>query len=595
MDIRTFLHANNIICDGAFGTYFLSQNPDFSSPERANNEAPELVKKIHKEYIIAGANLIRTNTFALSTWKWESKADKRNVEECIKKGYHLAKQAASEYTEKEIFIAGDIGPANVLGHGTDYREQYLFEANCLLESGADILVFESFSDLEQIEDVIREIGEEKKPFIMVQFCVNQYGYSASGYSGEKLLELAGKIPQIDALGFNCGIGPGHMHKLYSGIAQLPDKYLTALPNAGYPNYLRDRTVYLQNIEYFVALQKEISEIGVSILGGCCGTTPEYISALSASISNKKSEKRNTHIDNKRIDKRRKKENIFYHAKSSGEMIIAVELAPPFHSDTQKIMDAANELKNYDVDVVTFPDSPSGRTRIDSIAMAIKVFHETGINVMPHVCCRDRNTIAIGAQILGAYVNNIRNFLVITGDPVPALMRTDIKSVFNFNSVGMMQIMKEMNHSDFIGDEIAYGGALNCGCVNMQAEIDKMKRKIEAGAEFFLTQPIFNEREIENLRLAKKETKAVILCGLMPLVSKKNAVFIKNEIAGIQVTDEIINRFEMNMTREVAEEVGISICCEIMRKTKDIVDGYYFSIPFYRTYLVNKIMKQDEMK
>ncbi len=595
MKIKEYLKDNNIICDGAFGTYFLSKNKEYSSPEKANLEAPDLVTEIHKEYIEAGARLIRTNTFALSTWNCVSKREKDELEECLQKGYINAKNAVKQ-VEKDltdpVFIAGDIGPAGYGGQVENAQELYLFEAECLINAGVDILVFESFQDLEQIDKVIRQIGGNHSIFIMVQFCVNQYGYSSSGYSGERLLAIAGANPYIGAVGFNCGIGPTHMQKLYSDIQVPKEKFLSSLPNAGYPNFMRDRTVYMKNIDYFVSIQSAIAENGISILGGCCGTTPEYIKALSDKIKKEKTERKPVHIKEKPVITVSDCKNAFYDKKHS-EKIIAVELAPPFHADTKKIMDAANELRNQNIDVVTFPDSPSGRTRIDSIAMAIKVFHETGITVMPHLCCRDRNTIAITAQMLGAYVNDIRNFLVITGDPVPAYMRTDIKAVFNFNSVGMMQIMKEMNLTDFAGDEIVYGGALNCGCVNMQAEIDKMKRKEEAGANFFFTQPIFGEQEIANFKLAKEQTDAIILCGLMPLVSKKNALFIKNEIAGILVTDEIIEKFKDGMAKKASEQVGIDICKDIMRETESFADGYYFSIPFYRTYLINRIMQSEK--
>ena len=272
-------------------------------------------------------------------------------------------------------------------------------------------------------------------------------------------------------------------------------------------------------------------------------------------------------------------------------MIAVELSPPPDANPEKIMDAANLLKRNDVDVITFPDSPSGRTRTDSILMAVKVARETGMTVMPHICCRDKNAIAIRSQLLGAHINGVKNFLVITGDPVPTLLREDVKSVFNFDSVGVMKIMKEMNQEEFAGDAVAYGGAINQNRLNLDFEIGRIQKKCKAGARFFLTQPVFSDEEIERLRRIKAETDTKILCGIMPLISRRNALFMKNEMTGIHVTQEIVDRFREGMTREENEAVGVKVAREMIQKTRDFVDGYYFSIPFHRVYLLEEILRR----
>ena len=253
------------------------------------------------------------------------------------------------------------------------------------------------------------------------------------------------------------------------------------------------------------------------------------------------------------------------------------------------MEAAHSLKESGVDVLTFPDSPSGRTRADAVLMAEKVQRETGICVMPHLCCRDKNAIAIRSQLLGAHINNINNFLVITGDPIPSVMRQSIKSVFNFDSVGLMKIIRDMNEDQFSTSPLVYGGAINHTRRNLDVEIKRVKKKMEAGATFFFTQPAFTKADVDNIRLIKNETNAKILCGIMPLVSYKNAIFMKNEMTGINVTDEIINRYSENATKEEGEKVGIQIAKEVIEMTKDFVDGYYFSFPFNRVYMLDKIL------
>ncbi|MCD8038417.1 MAG: methylenetetrahydrofolate reductase [Lachnospiraceae bacterium] len=284
------------------------------------------------------------------------------------------------------------------------------------------------------------------------------------------------------------------------------------------------------------------------------------------------------------------ENAFFANKEEGKKLIAVELAPPVNADDEKLLDAARFLKTLGVDALTFPDSPSGRTRVDSVLMAVKVSRETGMCVMPHICCRDKNAIAMQSVFLGAYINDIRNFLIITGDPVPTAARQTIKPVFNFDSVGLMNIARDMNGESFKESPLVYGGAINQGRKNLDVEINRVKKKMEAGAEFFMTQPVFTSDAAQRVRRIKQETGARILCGIMPLISRRNAVFMRDEIAGVDVSDEIIERYPENAGREEGEAVGAAIAVEIVKETKAFADGYYFSFPFHRVYLLEQILK-----
>jgi len=606
MEIREFLKKNRILFDGAFGTYYLEAENVFGVPERANIEAPEQVHRIHREYLEAGANLIRTNTFAVQE---ETLQENRNfLKNCLEAGYRIAEEEADrerKRSEREIFVAADIGPLPAAGSTQDAgTEFYQWAAEILLQAGAKILLFETFPDMEAIIPVIQEVKKKYHPFIIVQFCLNQYGYSSTGASARQLFQQASEMEEIDAVGLNCGNGPGHTLHILQGLQLPQNKFITALPNAGYPKLSRNRMIYHQNVAYFSEKMQEIADLGIDMIGGCCGTSPSYIREIEHLAREKKIRAENPLIktENKIPEGELRKTNAFYLPDVSGNekkqsafggKIIAAELIPPENVQIQKLMDAANALKAQNVDVLTFPDSPSGRTRIDSIAMAVKVHQETGMQVMPHICCRDKNSIAMIAQIMGAYINEIRNFLVITGDPIPAASRSDVKSVFSYNSIGMMQILNEMNQNQFRSDGISYGGALNCGAANMDAERKRMEKKIRTGADFFLTQPIFNRIEADNFRKAKEETGARILCGLMPLVGFRNARFMQNEIAGINVTDETVARFRPDMSREEAENTGVEICREIVDLTWDVADGYYFSIPFYRSYLLSRILEGRE--
>lgn len=242
-------------------------------------------------------------------------------------------------------------------------------------------------------------------------------------------------------------------------------------------------------------------------------------------------------------------------------------------------------------MITFADSPMGKARVDSIMMGIKVSNEVGIPVMPHIACRDKNVIAMRAGIMGAYINGIRNFLFVTGDPVPAESRQDISGVFDFNSIKLMQYVNEMNAEHFQEEPICFGGALNYNRPNLDMEIKRMEKKIEAGAKYFLTQPIFSKEDMERIRVIKEKTNTKILCGIMPLISYRNASFIKNEILGIHVPDEILARFTPEMTREEGEAVGVEIAKEVMQELEVVADGFYFMLPFNRVHLVEQILKK----
>ena len=268
-----------------------------------------------------------------------------------------------------------------------------------------------------------------------------------------------------------------------------------------------------------------------------------------------------------------------------------ELDPPHDGNDGKMMEAASVLKEAGVELITFSDSPMGRMRADSAMSAVKVAGRLQVETMPHIACRDKNVIGMGAQILGAYMNGIRNFLLVTGDPVPSGERDVVTSVYDFHSVSLMQYLARMNREHFSGDPVAYGGALNYGRKNIDAEIRRMEKKSQAGAAFFLTQPIYSDEDIERIRYIKSRIDTKIICGIMPLVSYRNALFMKNEITGIHVPDEILARYDKDMSREEAQQVGVDVAAEIAEKLKDVTDGYYFMVPFNRASMIAEILKK----
>lgn len=617
MNILESLKDRLLVADGAFGTCYVGMYGEQGTvaPELANMRHPERVLEIHKEYVKAGAGLIRTNTFAANTASLD--ADMDYVISNVRAAVKLAKQAAEsncirmsdaamvepgepEMDRKKVYIAGDIGPIPA-DAGLTLNErvsQYKLLGEAMQDMGVDIIWFETFPEFNVLESVVKHLKARKDTPVMVSFCVNQFGYSNCGFSARALLSQVAGNQDVDCVGFNCGVGPYHMLQLLKKLDIDCGKPVSVMPNAGYPKFTQSRLVFNDNKEGFIDKIQDIAALGADIIGGCCGTNPEYIHQITERVENGDIAKAaKVHVEKQQSDNA-PKDNFLKgrlarggaDAKNfGGHKLIAVELAPPVDVNDQKLLDAAHILKQSHVDVVTFPDSPSGRTRADSILMAEKVHKETGLRVMPHLCCRDKNAIAIRGSVLGAQLNGIKDFLVITGDPVPVMFRQTTRSVFNFDSVGMMKLLQSMNEEVFGGDKITYGGAINQNRLNTKFEIDRIKRKMEAGAEFFLTQPVFSRAQAQILRDMKAETGATILVGIMPLVSRRNALFMKNEMAGIEIPDEIIERYGENATRQEGEDCGIQIAREILGYTADFADGYYFSFPFNRVHMLAHIV------
>lgn len=591
MNFKDYIKTHNILADGSFGTYYAEKYHTNEAPEYANIYHKDRVTKIHSSYLEAGAKLIRTNTFAANTMSMQK--DFSFVRENIQAAVSLAKIAIKLAGCKDAFIVGDIGPISTAsGFSSETIENEFYDiAKTFADEGIEIIQFETFMSMEILSNVIPKIKKELGLYIMVSFSVNQLGYSASGLSAKNLIREACEVEGVDSVGLNCGIGPYHMYNILKKIELPADKTLIAVPNAGYPVLTRNRMEFNSRPEYFAEKTRDLLSLGADIIGGCCGTSPEFISCLSEITGmDIKSEK---HIEKSIAATAKNPVNCGFLYDETGrkkdKKFIAVELIPPFNTDDEKLLESAHYLKNAGVDVLTFPDSPSGRTRVYSVLMAAKVYRETGIEVMPHVCCRDKNAFAMRAMFMGAKINDIKNFLIITGDPVPASARNLVKSVFNFSSVGLMKIAQEMNKEVFNENPLNYGGAINQNLINLDSVINTTKRKMEAGANFFLTQPVFSKEEAKRLRKIKEETGACIFAGIMPLISRRNALFMKNELAGINVTDEIVERYPENGSKEEGEKVAVELAKEIISYIDDFADGYYFSFPFNRVYLLNRIL------
>ncbi len=606
MKLNEYLKEHVLITDGALGTYYDRKKQDKDQvAEEANLTDPKLIQEIHETYLEAGAHLIRTNTFlmnrsfVLSRRLGDVKEQNAYLRENILAACKIAKAAAGD--REDVFVAADMGPIpDYLFTQYEYQEEeeYQFLIDCFLEAGMTVFNFETFADIKLVSWAAAYIKQMcPESFVMTSFSFDRYGYSNKGISMRRLFSEAALDPNIDCYGCNCSIGASHMLELLEHFTFTNEKFTMFLPNSGYPQIVRGHIVYSDQSGYFAEKVKEIVALGANMVGGCCGTTPLHIQALSDTCMGSSPAKKNIKkeeadiTDDIQIDQSRN--NPFLRKLLSGEKVVAVELDPPFDQNAEKVLEGAYALKEAGVDIITLADSPLGRSRADSVLLASKIRQQVGIDVMPHIACRDRNRISMYSTILGAHINGIRNCLVVTGDPVPTSIKDITTAVFDFNSISFMNYLKSINEETFSQDPICYGGALNQNSGIPERMVARMQKKVEAGMCYFLTQPIYSKEEIERIRYFKEHVNARFLCGIMPLVSYKNALFIKNEMPGMHVPDEILEQYHPDMTRQEAEETAIRISLSIVEDLKEVADGYYFMTPFNRVSLIRRIIKRME--
>ncbi len=583
MNVREHLQKElPLVLDGAMGTLFAAlPRRSEAGCEQANLEDPEQIFQIHRAYLEAGSNAIQTNTFSLSAAIAQGRSEE--ALRLLTAGSRLALQAAKE-TDAAVFA--DIGPAP-LGMRVTPAQTFTQQMDAFAKEGLRCFLIETLSS----DEGVREAAQHLKSlypdaFLLVSYAVRPEGFTREGLSCKGLLERTARIPQVDAVGLNCVSGPHHMLSLLKGI-ELNGKYLSVMPNAGYPTVVGRRTVYQGTPEYFAERMAQLRGAGAAILGGCCGTTPEHIAALSLALKDAPAltavNAQPTHEETAAADD----PNPIWDKLAAGERIIAVELDPPaddridpFLSDVQTLMDAH-------VDAITIADCPIARPRADSSLLACKLKRELRMAVLPHMTCRDRNLNATKALLLGLAMEGVRNVLIVTGDPVPTEERSSVKSVFNFNSRKLAAYITELNQQ--LARPFRIFAALNLNAVNFRVQLELAKEKEACGVSGFLTQPVLSKEALENLKLARQELRGKILGGVFPIVSYRNACFLNNEIAGMRVAPEIAERYK-GLEREEAEKLAAEISVHIAKEIEPYTDGWYLMTPFRRVGLIREIVK-----
>ena len=577
MNIREALKKGPLLFDGAMGTLFASRPGCADIPcELASLEKPEEVLSIHRAYLQAGAQAIKTNTFGLSAYP------ARQARQMLCAACRIAREAAEPFG---AFVFADIGPAP---QNRPMAETYLQQAKWFLEEGAEHFLVETLSTDEGIRE-LAEFLKRKAPsaYLIVSCAVGADGVTQDGLSGAELFERLRSIPQVDAVGFNCVSGPSHLNAY---IQRLPisGTALSVMPNAGYPTVLGRRAVFMGTPAYFASQMAQTVKNGASIIGGCCGTTPEHI-RLTAQAIRSLSAEASAAAPAGVSKKRAPAPNPLSDWLDQGKKVIAVELDPPADDDLSFFMEGVRTLRDCGADAVTIADCPVGRPRADSSLLACKIKRELGVEPLPHLTCRDRNLNATKALLLGLSMEGVHNVLLVTGDPIPTAERDEVKSVFNFNSRKLAQYVSTLN-AEVLTTPFRIFGALNINAVNFGRQLALAQEKEACGVTGFLTQPVLSKEALENLQKARAVLKGKILGGIFPVVSHRNACFLNNEISGMHVCDEIIDLYQ-GLDREAAEDLAVRISAEVAKAIAPHVDGYYLMTPFKRVGLMARILKE----
>ena len=580
-DMRKILKKRPLLFDGGMGTYYKAKPGQ--ECEQANLLDPDGILTVHRAYLEAGADAIKTNTFGLPRMAaaqnpmWEAMADE---------GWKLAAQAAAK-TSAAVFA--DLGPAPDT-EALPAAQIYTALAERFAALGAKNFLFETLSSDAGVAEAAKKIKETvPDAFVLVSFAVLPDGYTREGRHCAELVRSMTACGAVDAVGLNCVSAPGAMRTLVQqlGRTELP---LSVMPNAGYPVVTRTRVQYQGRPEYFAREMVGLAAEGVRILGGCCGTTPAHIAALRAALDALPGQlpvaaaapvptaaKPEVETD-----------DAFLRKLNAGKKVIAIELDSPKDADLTGYLDGARRLQAAGADLLTIADCPIARARMDSSLVACRVHRELGLNVLPHMTCRDRNLNATKALL---YAEGVREVLAITGDPIPTAERDEVKNVYQFNSRKLAQyIVSLAGEGREMPSPLTVFGALNLNARNFDVELRRAQEKLQNGMSGFLTQPVLSAQAVVNLKKTRETLgeKAKILAGIMPVVSQRNAIFMENEVNGIHVDAEIIERFA-GLDRAQGEELGLEVSVKAAQAAAPYADGFYLMTPFNRIALMERLI------
>ncbi len=602
-NFRELLETDGIyVFDGAVGTRFYDKGIYINrSYDELNLTSPDIVREVHQEYVKAGADIIETNTFGATRHKLQQYSLENKLRDINIAGVKLAREVAGE----DVFVAGAMGPLDlrIEPYGPtsfdEAKEMFAEQVAALLEGGVDLFILETFSDLSEIQQAIRAIKELSDLPIVAQMTIQTNGKTVFGATPEvftQRLEAWG----ADVIGVNCGVGPTHILTALEQMRGVTSIKLAAQPNAGLPRDVQGRQFYMCSPEYMSKFAKRFIKAGANFVGGCCGTTPQHIKLISDAVRaispRQMKAKVSTMVPAKiteltpidvQVVPPEMRSN-WSRKIARGEFVTSVEVLPPKGCDAAKTLEAISILKAAGVDAVNIPDGPRAQTRMSAQATAILVEQNLGIEAVLHYCCRDRNLLGMMSDLLGAAALGLHNLLIITGDPPKMGPYPDATAVFDIDSIGLTNMVSKLNHGLDLGNNsiglptaFSIGVGVNPGAINLEEEIKRFEWKVEAGAEYAITQPVYDTKQLRDFLKRIERVRIPIVAGIFPFVSSRNAEFMHNEVPGVVVTQEILDRMRKasDTSKEAAREEGLLIARESLLEVRDLIQGVQVSAPF----------------
>lgn len=583
-----------ILLDGAMGTYYALLQPDHAARgPRAVLEDPGTVRRIYREYLDAGSRILNTHTFTANTFRLGM--PRPQLKELLRRALELAREEARPYGAQ---AAANIGPLPGMTDAGEISpeaasDEYHFILETFLEEGSTLFHFETFTATDWPRKLARTIRQRApEAFVIASFVLGASGETVHGWSARQILDRLEGDRAVDAVGFNCGTGPSHLLATLREV-DLGGRLIAVSPNASYPELIDDRIIYSQNPSYFADTMQQIHARGVQLLGGCCGTTPDHIRLLAGQLTGQGTPSRPASPPKSRpaAEPAPQRPNPFRERVEHRGFVIAVELPPPESSGIGETLSMAGRIRDAGADIVTFSDSPLGRARTNPIALSARVQREVGIQALPHLCCRDRNLIALKSDLLGARLEDLNTILLVTGDPVPQAARQTVAPMFELNSFRLIELVDSMNQTAFRDDPFFIGAALDLNAPNRQVTLERMARKSALGADFFMTQPIFDHAVARFLQESRLDDRVPVIAGIMPIVNYRNARFLDNEIPGIRLPRPVLARFTPEMGRIRSEETGLEIAMETIRAVRAHTRGLYLVTPLGRIGMMEQLIRE----
>lgn len=595
----TFLEAIDhrvLVCDGAMGTMLYAKGIFLNrSFDELNVTEPDLVTAVHQEYVRAGADVIETNTFGANRIKLGTFGLSDQVHAINLQGAKLARHAAREH----VYVAGAIGPLGIRIEpwgktGVDEAEEFFREqARALLEGGVDLFVLETFRDVNEIGAAVRAVRSICDLPVVAQVTTEEDGNSLDGATPESF------VPALEYLGaqivgLNCSVGPAAMLETIERMSQVATVKLSAQPNAGRPREIEGRNIYLCSPEYMASYAKRFVNNGVRLVGGCCGTTPEHIRHIKSAVREIAAEARTSTAERRRSARvtvssplvepvARAEKSRMANGLTRGAFTVSVELVPPRGFRVDALIERARQLRIHGVDLVNVPDGPRAGARMSALSAAVLVQQQAGIETILHCACRDRNLLGLQSDLLGAHSMGVRNLLLITGDPPQVGDYPDATAVMDVDSIGLTNMVKRLNDGADIGDQTIgaptafhIGVAVNPAALDPAEELRRFEHKVKAGAEFAITQLVFDPEQLAAFLRSIERFRIPVLGAIAPLESLRHAEFLANELPGVSVPSVIVDRMRRAEATGRAAAEGLTIAREIAAEIRPLVQGIQIS-------------------